>query len=162
MAKIHNLLGMSMERAYDKTQCSDDIKPGDFLLVDDGIAMMDGAYPVMISGVSGVFHAYHDTDEGRALRAAALAEFNALEAAEATRILTKAQAEAVYSAMCALNNVYGRIAHLSLDLHPGRAVSINETPEGEVLISWLDAGHCAQSERHLGQAAFAAAYGLGA
>lgn len=70
MAKIHNLLGMSMERAYDKTQCTDDIKPGDFLLVEDGIAMMDGAYPVMISGMSGVFHEYHtNTQEGRALRA---------------------------------------------------------------------------------------------
>lgn len=83
MTTIHNLLDMSMEAAYDETQTNDGIKSGDFLLVEDGIAMMDRAWPVMISGTSGVFHAYHDTDEGRALRAAALARYEALEAAEA-------------------------------------------------------------------------------
>lgn len=83
MTTIHNLLDMSMDMAYGKTQCDDSIKSGDFLLVEDGIAMLDGAYPVMLSGMSGVFHAYHDTESGRALRAAALARYEALEAAEA-------------------------------------------------------------------------------
>lgn len=83
MTTIHNLLDMSMDMAYAETQTNDSIKSGDFLLVEDGIAMLDGAYPVMLSGTSGVFHAYHDTDEGREQRAAALARYEALEAAEA-------------------------------------------------------------------------------
>lgn len=166
MAKIHNLLGMSMERAYDKTQCSDDIKPGDFLLVDDGIAMMDGAWPVMISGVSGVFHAYHDNDEGRALRAAALAQYKALEAGEAGEapapaaalILSTTQAEEVYSAMCHLNNVYGKL-DVGLNTHGSGFVQVRETPSGEV---WIHGGHGIGAECYPDQAAFAAAYGLGA
>ena len=133
MAKIHNLLGMSMERAYDKTQCSDDIKPGDFLLVEDGIAMMDGAYPVMISGMSGVFHEYHtNTQEGRALRDAALARYEALEAAgdaaDATvavdlsevPAVNAARLEAIAQADAHLNNValptYTEVAYALAEL----------------------------------------------
>lgn len=175
MTTIHNLLDMSMDMAYAETQTNDSIKSGDFLLVEDGIAMMDVAYPVMLSGTSGVFHAYHDTDEGRALRAAALARYEALEAAEAVEapapapaaalILTKAQAEAIYSAMCALNNVGGKVdayvPNLSNPAKKGHLVAVREMGATTVEVR---AGFDEEEERedYRNQAAFAAAYGLGA
>lgn len=68
-------------------------------------------------------------------------------------------AEAIYSAMCALNNVGGRIARVSLDLGT-QVVTMEECPDGELLIAWRDGQASAQTERHANQAAFAAAYGL--
>lgn len=79
--------------------------------------------------------------------------------AKAGGVLPAPVAEATYSAMCALNNVGARICRLSLDLG-NLAVSVEETPDGELLISWLDATSGAQIELHANQAAFAAAYGL--
>lgn len=173
MPIIHNLLDMSMEAAYDETQTNSNIKSGDFLLVEDGIAMLAGACPVMLSGTSGVFHAYHDTESGRALRAAALARYEALEAAEAGEapapaaalILTKAQAEAIYSAMCVLNNVGGKVdayvPNLSNPAKKGHLVAVREM--GATTIE-VRAGFAEEEERedYRNQAAFAAAYGLGA
>lgn len=66
-------------------------------------------------------------------------------------ILTQAQAEAVYSAMCALNNVGGICGDLTL-------------AEG-LRVQWLASvtvrdGLSGPSEGYLNQAAFATAYGL--
>lgn len=171
MTTIHNLLNMSMDMAYAETQTNDSIKSGDFLLVEDGIAMMDRAWPVMISGTSGVFHAFHDTESGRALRAAALARYEALEAAEAGEapapalILTKAQAEAIYSAMCVMNNVGGKVdayvPNLSNPAKKGHLVAVREMGATTVEVR---AGFAEGAERedYRNQAAFATAYGLGA
>ena len=68
-----------------------------------------------------------------------------------TKILTQAQAEAVYSAMCALNNVGGRIGAAL-----GDGCMVREDSDGEIYIShdvW-------RLEYHADQAAFATAYGL--
>lgn len=68
-------------------------------------------------------------------------------------ILTQAQAEAVYSAMCALNNVGARIA-ASID---GGENEVCEMHDGTVVIH---ANFGLTKEQHANQAAFAAAYGL--
>ena len=56
--KIHDLTDMPMEQAYDETQTNDAIKSGDFLLVRDGVAVLNVAWPVMIEGTSKVFHCF--------------------------------------------------------------------------------------------------------
>jgi hypothetical protein len=66
-------------------------------------------------------------------------------------ILTKAQAEAVYSAMCALNNVGGVIGDLTL--------------RAGLRVQWLSSvtvreGLCGSFEEYGNQAEFATAYGL--
>src|SRR5690606_35745926 len=70
-------------------------------------------------------------------------------------ILSKEQAEAVYSAMCALNNVSAR-----LDVHlpegNGLAIRVYEGLGGRVFLT-TERG---QTERHANQSAFAEAYGL--
>lgn len=68
-------------------------------------------------------------------------------------ILNKAQAEAVYSAMCALNNIGNIAGDLTLS-------------EG-LRVQWLESvtvrdGLSGPREYYLNQAAFAAAYGLSA
>lgn len=67
-----------------------------------------------------------------------------------TKILTQTQAEAVYSAMCALNNVGGTAADLSL----GNAV-IKSDMSGAVRIFGKT-----DDEEYASQHAFAAAYDL--
>lgn len=54
--KTHNLKALSMSEAYDETQCSDEIKDGDILLVQDGVAVLVEAWPIMVVGESTVFH----------------------------------------------------------------------------------------------------------
>ena len=54
--KTHNLTALSMSEAYDETQCNDEIKDGDILLVQDGVAILVEAWPVMAVGESTVFH----------------------------------------------------------------------------------------------------------
>jgi hypothetical protein len=54
--KTHNLKTLTMGEAYDETQCSDEIKDGDILLVQDGVAVMVEAWPIMVVGESTVFH----------------------------------------------------------------------------------------------------------
>lgn len=83
-----------------------------------------------------------------------------------TSILTQAQAEAVYSAMCALNNVCGTIGEISMPAHrvKGR-VAVSEATSGEIAVRHLEfAGNpveqCVTEERYADQNAFAAAYGL--
>lgn len=72
-------------------------------------------------------------------------------------ILTKAQAEAVYRAMCELNNIGGK---LTTELQPSKdqigLIEVRENKVGEVLVL---SDKC---EIHADQAAFAAAHGLGA
>ena len=68
-------------------------------------------------------------------------------------ILSQAQAEAVYSAMAALNNVAGRI-----ECSVGEAIRVAEMVSGSIFVSTTtsDMG----LERYADQAAFAAAYNL--
>lgn len=78
-----------------------------------------------------------------------------------TKILTQAQAEAVYSAMCHLNNVGGQM-NASFE---GGAVSAIEWSEGTVTVTRhrAPAGfpYCnEQQETYSSQSAFATAYGL--
>lgn len=54
--KVHNLKALSMSEAYDETQCNDEIKDGDILLVQDGVAVLVEAWPTMVIGESTVFH----------------------------------------------------------------------------------------------------------
>jgi hypothetical protein len=54
--KVHNLKALTMSEAYDETQCNDEIKDGDILLVQDGVAVLVEAWPVMAVGESTVFH----------------------------------------------------------------------------------------------------------
>lgn len=72
-------------------------------------------------------------------------------------ILNKSQAEAVFSAMCALNNVGMRI-----DAFGGTDMThIRETPDGRIVIhKTIEHIDSTRSERHASQAAFATAYGL--
>lgn len=66
-------------------------------------------------------------------------------------ILNKSQAEAVYSAMCALNNVGGYCNELMVGKHDAIVVSYED---GRVVV-FGDA-----IERYSDQSAFASAYGL--
>lgn len=66
------------------------------------------------------------------------------------KILNQSQAEAVYSAMCALNNVGMRIdANI-------RATRVVEGPGGGVVVF----GYAQPTEQYANQSAFATAYGL--
>ena len=77
-----------------------------------------------------------------------------------TKILSQSQAEAVYSAMCALNNVGGRIEHMQFPTDAGESVSVVERLDGKVDV-WLSRnGQAHESESHANQAAFADAYGI--
>lgn len=53
---IHDLRGLDAEAAYEETQCNDDLKHGDILLVDGGVAILYRAYPTMIHGSFPQFH----------------------------------------------------------------------------------------------------------
>lgn len=68
-------------------------------------------------------------------------------------ILNQAQAEAVYSAMCALNNVGARISCTVQEL-----ILVRETVAGSIYVV-SDAPGVA-GEHHADQAAFATAYSL--
>ena len=74
-------------------------------------------------------------------------------------ILNQSQAEAVYSAMCHLNNVGGRL-HATLE--QDGAVHVRETGQG--IQVWINEGeHLApgcEVEQYADQSAFATAYGL--
>jgi hypothetical protein len=56
MQKVHDLNRFTMREAYDYTQYSESILDGDIMLVDDGVAVMVEAWPVMAVGESTVFH----------------------------------------------------------------------------------------------------------
>lgn len=75
----------------------------------------------------------------------------------ANLILTPAQAEAVYSAMCALNNVGGRLSCVDIGpLHRSPQVRCNEA--GAVIIE--SGVTVCRREVHDDQSVFAATYGL--
>lgn len=75
-------------------------------------------------------------------------------------LLSKPQAEAVYSAMCALNNVGGRVLAF-IPLGGGHVATVRERAAGYV---WIEAEGFGgiNEELHDSQSAFAAAYGLSA
>lgn len=70
-------------------------------------------------------------------------------------ILNKAQAEAVYSAMRALNNVGGRLEEVRLD-DANHALQVTERQKGAVQVI----RDFRTAEHYDSQAAFATAYGL--
>ena len=72
----------------------------------------------------------------------------------AAKILNQTQAEAVYSAMCHLNNVGGRL-HATLEQDNG--VHVREDRAGEVTVWIVNGGPV---EQYPDQSAFATAYGL--
>jgi len=77
-----------------------------------------------------------------------------------TKILNQSQAEAVYSAMCHLNNVGARI-----DVFLDKAFHAREMADGRVVIYIVPSvtfpgSHDAGPEIYADQAAFATAYGL--
>lgn len=80
-----------------------------------------------------------------------------------TKILTKAQAEAVYSAMCALNNV-GALADTRVPDN-GRTIHITERVMGDGHLIQVYRGDAVGNptggfEQYDSQSAFATAYGL--
>lgn len=75
------------------------------------------------------------------------------------KILNHSQAEAVYSAMCALNNVGARIA-ANMPTRDGESVNVFERENGTVSIWLQNHGVTHSDETHTTQAAFAIAYGL--
>lgn len=58
--KIFDLRDLDMASAYDVTQMAEAIRHGDVLLVADGVAVLDQAWPVMVCGRSDVFHRLAD------------------------------------------------------------------------------------------------------
>lgn len=73
-------------------------------------------------------------------------------------ILNQSQAEAVYSAMCALNNVFGRIKAQFGDVSDD-GVNVFEV-DGSVNVVRVRHYDVLEAEYYASQAAFAAAYGL--
>lgn len=74
----------------------------------------------------------------------------------ATRILSQAQAEAVYSAMCALKKVDASLSSINLKDENGFPVVIHAMSSG----MWMILSPHNVSEWHDNESAFAAAYGL--
>lgn len=77
-------------------------------------------------------------------------------------ILNQSQAEAVYSAMCALNNVSGRI-DASMPAGGGTGARVRETIDGSILVAGEFRGEAhggPWKEIYADQNAFATAYGL--
>lgn len=77
-----------------------------------------------------------------------------------TKILTQAQAEAVYSAMCHLNNVGGRITATVAIVDNGTFVNIHETSLGIVFVTKVCDFDRVDHEEYESQTDFATAYGL--
>lgn len=78
------------------------------------------------------------------------------------RILNQAQAEAVYSAMCAMNNVGGRI-DAAMPAGGGTGARVRETVHGQILVAGEFRGEAhggPWKELYDNQHAFANAYGL--
>ncbi len=77
-------------------------------------------------------------------------------------ILNKAQAEAAYSAMCALNNVSGVIdVRIPIGVTVGRYVRVYQLfVSNTVRVSLYWGGSVGGHESHADQKAFAIAYGL--
>lgn len=75
-------------------------------------------------------------------------------------LLTKAQAEAVYNAMCSLNNV-GAALDCRIPLGHGSATRVYEAMNGSVHVAvYLGRREWKSVEKHETLTTFAAAYGL--
>ncbi len=74
-------------------------------------------------------------------------------------ILNKSQAEAVYSAMCALNNVGGKVKAMFGNVATD-GINVFEDDGGEVVVVRVNHYDVLESERCTSQSAFAIAYGL--
>jgi hypothetical protein len=87
------------------------------------------------------------------------------EQKRAALILNSAQAEAVYSAMCALNNVALceglSISFIGTINGNAERIKVEETDKDVIRVSYR-LGREDEREHHEGQAAFATAYGLNA
>jgi hypothetical protein len=79
-----------------------------------------------------------------------------------TKLLTPAQAEAVYSAMCALNNVGAKLKAAFGSWPPlGKdGTNVFENESGVVRVVRCVGYELAEDEEYADQATFAAAYGL--
>lgn len=79
-----------------------------------------------------------------------------------TKILTQEQAEAVYSAMCHLNNVGGRLHSRLAGRYETSIIHVVESQDGRVQAYWGDptGNPYGPIENHANQSAFATAYGL--
>lgn len=79
-------------------------------------------------------------------------------------ILNQAQAEAVYSAMCALNNVGHTFLRANFEAPHGRRINVSETCEGVAVRLHAYQGNPVEQiesgEDYDDQSAFATAYGL--
>jgi myo-inositol-hexaphosphate 3-phosphohydrolase len=79
-------------------------------------------------------------------------------------ILNQAQAEAVYSAMCALNNVASTRFAASFETLSGKSIRVAESSEGVSVALFAFQGNPSQQleaiEDYPAQSDFAAAYGL--
>lgn len=71
-------------------------------------------------------------------------------------ILTKHQAEAVYSAMCTLSEVGASVGSISMRDEHGLAITVHTTTDG----MWMIQSARNITEWHDSQSSFAAAYGL--
>lgn len=75
-------------------------------------------------------------------------------------ILTQAQAEAVYTAMCALNNYVTKIKIMFGDVSTV-GINIFEDFDGHVHVVYIQRYEITKMKLYIDQAAFAAAYNLG-
>lgn len=80
------------------------------------------------------------------------------------KLLNRAQAEAVYSAMCALNNVGATIGSVHLPIaEPGYTLTVNSHPITQTVSVTVWAGVISRriaTDRYASQHEFAKAYGL--
>ena len=72
-------------------------------------------------------------------------------------ILNTDQAQAIYSAMCALNNVSARIA---VNIDQTESINVFERHDGSISVWQKNHGQTHNEETHTSQAAFAAVYGV--
>jgi hypothetical protein len=71
------------------------------------------------------------------------------------KLLTNAQAEAIYRAMCELNNIGCHLSDMTMPAGRER-IQVRQEPSGKVRIDLVDITH----EEHADQSAFATFYGL--
>lgn len=76
------------------------------------------------------------------------------------RILKQSEAEAIYSAMCALNNVSGKIKATFGDVSD-HGINVFEEVGGEVNVVAVCRYDVIEAERYENQSRFAAAYDIG-
>ena len=76
-----------------------------------------------------------------------------------TKILTQAQAEAIYSAMRALNNVGAKASEIDIRVDQLLRITVYQRFDHSILVCELGVGHD-DREDYPDQSAFATAYGL--